>query len=255
VGTPLPLFQAKDSLGNPQPITGGISVGVNARKGDANFGKLYVFFGTGQYLLSSDVTDKSVQSWYGLIDTGTQIPDRSVLKQRTITTESTISGSSVRAFSLATAADMVGKRGWYIDLLPPSGAAGERITGDNKFFGSVLLATSIIPSSDICKPGGESFLNAIDPFTGAALTSVFFDVNGDSKFTSADTLTVGGATVPVGSIDTKVNLSSDAILVSGLSGGTSRVIVSGTSGGTATKAVNPLIRTGRIAWREIIRQN
>lgn len=256
--SPVPLFQAKDSLGNAQPITGGISVGINARKGDTNFGKQFLFFGTGQYLVSGDVTDKSVQTWYGLIDTGTAIPDRTVLKQRTITAEGTIAGKAVRAFSTATAGDMVGKRGWYIDLVPPSGANGERMTGDNKFFGSVLLATSIIPSADICKPGGESFLNAIDPFYGAALGSVFFDANGDSKFTSADTLTVGGKVVPVGSIDMKVNLSSDAILLggsSGSSGGPDRLYVSGTSGDTASSGVKKLFPTGRIAWREIIRQN
>jgi hypothetical protein len=33
-----------------------IGLGINARKGDANFGKRYVFFGTGRYITSSDVT-------------------------------------------------------------------------------------------------------------------------------------------------------------------------------------------------------
>ena len=191
-GVPAPFFVARDAGGKRQPITGGMSIGVNPRRGDPNFGKLFVFFGSGQYILSGDITDKSVQTWYGLIDTGTSIPDRTVLMPRTITTESTIGGSAVRAFSTALAGDMAGKRGWYIDLEPPSGANGERITSDAKFLGSVLLVTSIVPSTDMCKPGGDGFLNAVDPFSGGALSTVFFDANRDQAFTDADALMVAG---------------------------------------------------------------
>ena len=248
-GVPAPFFVARDAGGKRQPITGGMSIGVNPRRGDPNFGKLFVFFGTGQYILSDDITDKSVQTWYGLIDTGTSIPDRTVLMPRTITTESTIGGSAVRAFSTALAGDMAGKRGWYIDLEPPSGANGERITSDAKFLGSVLLVTSIVPSTDMCKPGGDGFLNAVDPFSGGALSTVFFDANRDQAFTDADALMVAGKRVAVGSISPDNNLPSEAILIG------NRLITSGTSGQVRSVGANNPIRTGRIAWREIVRQN
>ena len=246
---PQPLFTALDASGNRQPITGGMSLGMNARKGDPNFGKLFVFFGTGQYLVTGDVTDKSVQTWYGLADNGTQIADRTALKQRTITAESTISGNAVRTFSLATAGDMAGKRGWYIDLVPPSGANGERVTTDPRFLGSVLVTTSIVPTNDICVPGGDGFLNAIDPFSGGSTSSVFFDANSDGLFDSSDMVKVAGKDVAVGSISPGNNLPSEAILIG------NRLIASGTSGQIKSVGANNPIRTGRIAWREIVRQN
>lgn len=247
---PQPLFVARDASSNRQPITGGISLGLNTRRGDPNFGRLFVFFGTGQYLVTSDVTDKSVQTWYGIADDGaTQVADRTVLKERTITAESTISGNAVRTFSLATAGDMSGKRGWYIDLVPPSGADGERVTTDPRFLGSVLLTTSIVPTNNICVPGGDGFLNAVDPFTGGSTRSVFFDADGDKAFTSSDTVKVSGKDIAVGSISPGNNLPSEAILIG------NRLIASGTSGQIKSVGANNPIRTGRIAWREIVRQN
>jgi len=248
--SPLPLFTARDSSSNRQPITGGISLGIDTRKTDPNFGKLFVYFGTGQYLLSSDVTDKSVQTWYGLVDTGSTISGRSVLKERTIIAEDTIAGNAVRAFATAVDGDMAGKRGWYMDFSPVSGPAkGERVTTDSKFLGNVLIVTSILPTSNICTPGGDGFLNAVDPFTGANLTSGFFDANGDALFTIADTITVGDKKYFVGSISPNNNLPSEAILIG------NRLITSGTSGRVASTGAKNPNRTGRIAWREIVRQH
>ncbi len=249
VAAPLPLHVARDASSNRQPITGGISLGIDARSGDPNYGKLFVYFGTGQYMLSADVTDKAVQTWYGVVDSGTPIGSRSDLKQRSVLEEGTISGNAVRVFATATTGDMAGKRGWYMDFKPPSGPTkGERVTTDSKFLGSVLLVTSILPTSDICKPGGDGFLNAVDPFTGANLTRPFFDATGDTFFTDSDTLTVDGKKYYVGSISPNNNLPSEAILIG------NRLITSGTSGKVASTGANNPNRAGRIAWREIVRQ-
>ncbi len=235
-GVPDPMFVARDSAGNRQPITGGIALGLNSRQGDANFGKVYVFFGTGQYLLSTDVSDKSVQSWYGLIDDEATISGRSVLKQRTIATEGTVGTTAVRSFSLPVAGDMAGKKGWYVDWLPPSNVAGgERVITDSKFFGSVLLVTSITPTTNVCIPGGTGYLNAIDPFSGANLASPFFNVGTSASGT------------PAGSVSPNNNLPSEAILIGNF------VISSGTSGEVRSVSAKNPIRTGRIAWREIVR--
>ena len=246
-GVKAPLFVATDSAGNRQPITGSVGLGLNSRKNDANFGKRYVFFGTGRYIIASDVTDRSTQSWYGLIDDGgTAIASRTALRERTIELESGSAGNTVRGFSVASAGDMSGRRGWVVDLRSPlSGALGERIIGESIFAGQVLLASSLLPSSNICTPGGDGYLNAIDPFSGASLAVPLFDVNNDLAFTDLDR--IGSDKRAVGSINPKVNLPSDAVLIG------NRLIVSGTSGGVSSTSVHNPVRTGRIAWREIVR--
>jgi type IV pilus assembly protein PilY1 len=246
-GTPVPMFTATDSAGTRQPITGMIGLGVNPRKGDPNFGKRYVFFGSGRYITASDVGNSAAQSWYGLIDAESAAigSDRSVLRQRTIELEGTIAGNATRAFSLPTPGDMAGRQGWYVDLVSPSlGNQGERMIGEHKFFGSVLLAASMVPSSNSCKPGGEGFLNAIDPFSGAALDNLFFDANNDLRFDNSDRM--GNDHRAVGSYNPGINLPSDPILIG------NRLCSSGTSGGLNCPSVNNPIRSGRISWHEVV---
>lgn len=247
-GKPAPLFVATDASGNRQPITGVIGVGLNARKGDANFAKRYVFFGTGRYLTTGDVGNKAVQSWYGLIDAGSAISGRAVLKARAIETEATASGYPVRSFTSASDGDMSGKQGWYVDLVAAAGTAlGERMIGEQKFFGAVLTASSIVPDPNTCSPGGTGYLNAIDPFTGASLADSYFDTSGDGKVTTGDK--VGGRVA--GSIDIGVGLVGDAILIGG------KAVASGTGSGMSgktveSKDVEDRIRRGRITWREVV---
>lgn len=243
--TPAPMFVATDTAGTRQPITGMIGLGLNLRKGDLNFGKRFIFFGTGRYLSTSDVTSKAVQSWYGLIDDGSAISGRSALRTRSIALEGEVSGMAARAFSTATAGDMAGKLGWVMDLSSPtSGALGERMLGEHKFFGTVLMAASITPSTDVCQPGGSGYLNAIDPFTGASLSQLFFDANNDLQFNNSDRL--GTNALVIGSLSPNINLPSDAILIG------NRMISSGTSGSTRSLSVSNPVRSGRIAWREIV---
>ncbi len=66
VTAPVPFFVATDKNGARQPITGMVGLGINGRKGDPNFGKRYVFIGTGRYITIDDKSNKQVQSWYGL---------------------------------------------------------------------------------------------------------------------------------------------------------------------------------------------
>jgi type IV pilus assembly protein PilY1 len=246
-GARVPLFVATDSAGNRQPITGSVGLGLNSRKNDPNYGKRYVFFGTGRYIVAADVSDRSVQSWYGLIDDGlTAIAARSALRERTIELESGSGNNTVRGFSVSSAGDMSGRRGWVLDFRSPvSGAQGERIIGESTFAGQVLLASSLLPSSNICTPGGDGFLNAIDPFSGANLSVPLFDINNDLKFTDIDR--IGSDKRAIGSINPKVNLPSDAVLIG------NRLIVSGTSGSVSSNSVHNPVRSGRIAWREIVR--
>jgi len=242
--TPQPFFTAKDASNNPQPITAQVSVVVNDVASDSNYGKRFIYFGTGSYFRDTDASNTQVQSWYGLIDEGTRITSRSTLKQRTVLDEGTFSGKPVRTFSAATSGDMAGLQGWYLDF---STQSGERIITASKVYKMAqptLIASSIIPTVNPCSPGGSGYINAIDPFTGARLSQGFFDVNGSSVFT--DDKLSGNY---IGGVDLGVGMPSEPVIVG------NRLVVGGSSGNLKDILVNAggTHLKGRISWREIIR--
>ncbi|HEY9513550.1 MAG TPA: PilC/PilY family type IV pilus protein [Rhodanobacter sp.] len=139
------LYTAKDKDGKVQPITAGMLVGKDPDP--AAQGNLWVFFGTGQYLNSSDLTNTSTQSWYGLIVSSTikfkgnniavtptsdrisALVQRSIIAETPGTAEALNADGSVKTSAIAPAravtalpdpSDMAGKSGWYIDLLSPT---------------------------------------------------------------------------------------------------------------------------------------
>lgn len=245
--TPLPFFIATDSLGNRQPITAPVSVAKNSVTTDPNYGKRFIFVGTGSYFRNGDTADKSVQSLYGLIDQNYQIAGRSNLTQRSIQLESTLNSKPVRVFSGATTGDMTSKDGWYLDLKTAGGVAeGERIVTAAQAYQlaePTLIFSSIIPIDDPCQPGGRGYVNALNPFTGGRLSNGFFDLNADKNF--ANDLAGG---YNVGSVDLGIGMPSQPKIVGG------RLVTGGSSGKIGEIEVNPAAkRTRRISWREITR--
>lgn len=248
-----PLFTATDAAGNRQPITGGISIGI-----DSIAYRRWVFFGTGRLLNDDDLwaddgnPNLSVQTMYGIVDGNSAIGTRAAnddqakvdgLVRRSIKATGSINGTPVRSFESADASMPIGKRGWFIDLLTPAGTAeGERIIGNPQVVGPVLVTSSIIPGNDPCTPGGRGYINALNAFTGASVGSHFFDVDGDGQYTD-DSL--GGD--PVGSVDTGVGMNTDGVLIDKLLG------VGGSSGETGSVGVNNPGAAGRISWREILK--
>ncbi|MGH8078600.1 MAG: pilus assembly protein, partial [Lysobacter sp.] len=262
-----PLFVAKDAAGNPQPITGGLSIAL-----DPVTFKPFVFFGTGKYLEQSDVAsvagvpNTSTQTWYGIRDNGAITTGRTALQERKLavvgtTTIADPSGAlnpdgtkktivrATRGFEKHGPLDDT-KKGWYVDLLqPPSPgtAQGERMVGDPFLLGRVLTAASIIPSPDPCSGGGTGYLNAIDAFTGTSVATPFFDANGDGNFDN-DKVGTDDNEVPVGSIDPGVGMPTSPTIIESL------VVVGGSTGGTGSVKVNNPVLKARISWREILRQ-
>lgn len=170
-GTATRLFAA----GSTQPITAAPLVASNPYSPPDT----WVFFGTGQYLSMADINEASnqnVQSWYGMIDRGTQIT-KATLNRVRITAQDSVGRVIERA-------GVAGTNGWYIDLQSPEEAAGtvarrgERMVLPNFFQGMVLIGTTRFPdSTDPCAPAGKGFTMAIDPFTGGRLSNAFFDIN------------------------------------------------------------------------------
>lgn len=257
------LFTATDSGGNVQSITAGLLAGK-----DPDTGNLWLFFGTGRYLSQAELSDHSVQSWYGIIvQNGPSQPaslvtnlnslDRAgALIERQITAEFAANSSSgslgARAISTGAEGDIDGKSGWFIDLTsPPSSGVdrveqGERMVTPNQFQGSLLIGTSRVPvSSDLCNPSGSGWIMAINPFTGTNATSVFFDLNGDGNFDDSDKITVGDEAVAVAgigfnSVPNNPIFVGNTMLVSFDNATTSSINTAGTTG---------LIK--RLSWREL----
>lgn len=267
-----PLFVAKDPGGTVQPITAPMSIAINDKTGDPNIGKRFVFFGTGSYFKSGDAADTQVQTWYGIMDENTTVSGRGALRERDVSATGTVGGSTVRTFSAAATNDMNGRKGWYLDLDAPQ--AGERMVTTSRivqFAVPALMASSLYPvPADPCVPGGNGYLNLIDPFTGGALTTGVIDLNLDGDF-SNDTL----GTSPIGSVDLAIGIPTEPLtmnapggklniyiggsgssstsgslikFISGKGPGTPPCTVNCPPGGGPTGAMR-----GRLSWREIVR--
>lgn len=224
-----PLFQAVNAEDVAQPITGPLDVGVHPSGG------YLVFFGTGQYMRVTDPADKTVQTAYGIWDNSILGKDdtettktvwkdgsaitggREALQQQEIIFELKIGSEkenwrviSKNPINWGTRAAPI-KRGWFIDLTsPPASVEGSRIKKGERVISrpqilsgsGLVLFTTLIPvtSSDPCQTGGgESWVLAVDMFTGGRSEGPTFDVNGDKKFDENDTyeVTIDGEKVVV----------------------------------------------------------
>lgn len=170
------------AAGATKPITAAPLVAVNPKTLQT-----WVFVGTGRYLNSADRANKSVQTWYGLVDKGSTISGTAGMKEVSIVNEGKVGGYDVRVLERVSAP---GTDGWYMNLVPSTGvAAGERMVVPNFFQGLTLIGTTRIPdSADVCSPTGKGFTMAIDPFTGGRLSGGFFDANGDGVIDGKDSL-------------------------------------------------------------------
>ncbi|WP_239538264.1 pilus assembly protein [Dyella mobilis] len=261
------LFTATDgtSANNPQPITSGMLIGQ-----DPSTENLWVFFGTGQYLSSSDLSNTNLQTWYGLIvqnNSGTTLPalsgGRSALKQRSIIAQ--VAGNTTvtppvlptRVITqVPSTPDMTDESGWYIDLEEPAATTsgsptlqGERMVTPNEFDGNLLIGTTRIPTaSDICNPSGSGWVMAVNPFTGTAPSASFFDTNGDGVINASDMVTVNGqsyvaAGVQFTSIPNNPIFAGGNMLVSFDNGGNTSIKTGGNTNGVQ-----------RVSWREMVTQ-
>ena len=233
-----PMTQLLFSAGTGKPITAAPIAAIDPRTG-----LRWIFFGTGQYLNQADLESTSTQTWYGIIDRGTTIT-QDTLVQRSISAEGEINGFGARVIDTGSATDMVGKNGWFMNLVSPvNGAEGERMVVPSQLRGPVLIGTTRIPdASDPCNPSGRGFVMAVDPFSGARLSQTFFDISRDGDFTTADMLD-GQIVSGIGFTASPNNpiFIEDVMQVS-LDDGSTRTL--GTQGTPATAV--------RQSWRELI---
>ncbi len=249
------LFTAKDGNNNPQPITAPMFAAKNP-----DTSQLWLFFGTGRYLSSDDLNSKDVQTWYGLNVSGSSFPIvKSDLVQRTVTSETDGTAANPnatppvpatlpsRTVSVGTQGDMSGKKGWYMNLLPPSNTPqGERMIVANQAYQNLLIGSTLIPeTTDVCAPSGRGWIMAVDPFTGTNPTNVFFDRNGDRRFNAADKVTVNSQIIPIAGIGLTA--------LTGMSSFISTTLLANQNGTIFNTQVNPQVSNpGRVSWAELV---
>lgn len=154
-----PLFQARDTNGNPQPIT--IQpVWVYAPGG------YMVVFGTGKYVEAADTATTGTlpqQSMYGVYDSGdTQsVSGRSQLNPVALTSNGNGAYTfSSRSYSLGHRTSQ--KAGWYFDFP----ANGERQVRALVPAYATLWFNSMVPGVSLCSDGNSSNMYQLNVLTG-----------------------------------------------------------------------------------------
>jgi type IV pilus assembly protein PilY1 len=236
-----------DASGDAQPITSSPLAGRSPFTQ-----RVWLFFGTGKYLSTGDLSDTSTQTWYGLNDDeSTATVSRSVdlLERKILQDVVRPSGVTARVIEAGTREDLVGKRGWYIDLLPNGvgPGVGERMVTPNQFQGSALIGNTRIPdASDPCAPSGRGFILSIDPFTGARLVQTFFDINDDGEFNDGDLINIDGELVVVSGLGLNTGFSNPSFLGENM-------YIPTDDGEISTLDINPFTTgASRTSWRELL---
>lgn len=235
-----PMFIAQDGSGTRQPITAGLGIAK-----EPITGKIWIVFGSGSLMTAGDISSRTVQTMYGVVDDGL-VRRPADLEERQITIATTFAGKAVRAFESHSTLP-AGRKGWFVDLdTPPN--TGERIISAPRVSGRVMVTSSIIPpATNTCEAGGSGYVNAIDVFTGTSVHEVFFDANGNRNY-SDDTVVVGGVTLPIGSIDLGIGMPTMPTMIDDL------LVVGGSNGRLGSVGINPQGGAPRReAWHEIVR--
>ncbi|MFZ6767545.1 pilus assembly protein [Undibacterium sp. Di26W] len=249
---PLPLFTAKDSTGKIQPITGKVTVGRNPVSG------YMVYFGTGQYLAATDLTDTSPQSFYAIWDNNAAVSGRSVLLAQTINTTTTSgAGSTFRTSSQNGVASTMfvtplNKKGWYVDL-PTS---GERQVTDPLLNDSNIVFSTLIPSTDPCASGGSGWIMELDAVTGNMITDPIFPTVSATTFSSTDVSTAGVKTAAIPSTPRVINkqgvsYGNNTGSGTGSSFATEKKLTSQSDGSINNLTEKSSITQKRIMWRQV----
>lgn len=262
---PKPAYTARDSSGNHQPITTLISVGFHPTGSG-----LMLYFGTGKYMGTGDLSDASAQTFYGIWDKGksfSDLPtDRNDLLEQDIVEQNTTQFVNVDArfstkneinWQIADGAPSSGYHlGWFIDLTE----SGERVHQAPLLRSGRIIFVTVTPSSDPCSAGGTSWLMELNASDGARLNyspfdynndgvinttdhvNTSFDLNGDGEVTAADRGPGSGIRQKMGGI-----LTSPAVLM--LPDDEQKMM--STSGGAILAIGEEDGRESRRSWRQV----
>lgn len=258
--TPKPLFTAQDADARVQPITARPEVGRHPDGG------LMVYFGTGSYFRDGDNAvsgSDARQSFYGIRDQDAQVAGRSALLMQEITFEGTASftgggddgtgtnQAKVRVVSQYEDASKTG--GFYLDLIAPApiGFQGERVVSDAQLRFGRIVFTTLIPSTNPCSFGGDSWLMELDAFDGGSYGESVFDLNEDDNFDEGDYVEVSeDVKEAVSGLASEVGIVNKPSIIT--AGEVEFKYMSGSSGDVeVVKEISGSDLLGRQSWRQL----
>lgn len=245
---PYPLFIAKNSSGNVQPITMAPSIAFGPQRDTS-----YIFFGTGKYYETADTSSAVQQTEYMIFDNGSSSGDvlispavrasaisgRVRLKQSTADATSGI--ISTPTFMLGRAATNLNtetiRSGWYADL-PIS---GERQISSATIFGTQVVFGTLIPggsgnsSCDASGGGGNQYTMDIATGNGTFVSSsvgilgepLVSEISGATAYTPTDSTGRRTKTIK------------------------SQIFQQGSSGVSVGRTTSMSVVAGRLSWRQI----
>lgn len=255
------LFQARDSSGNPQPITTAPAVTPNP-----NFPValgLMAFFGTGQLLTASDLTNTQTQTFYGVwdntLDLGsytTPIPappyKRANLQGQTISIDTSGSVPVVQStnnpvnltYAAFTSPALATQEGWYFDLtaLNSTQESARSVTNPQVENGGVVFTTNAL-SSSACAVGGASYLMNVKYDSGGPFAQPAIGLSGGIDIGSG---TVSGKN-PTGVFIGNGYSSAPTTVKS--SAGTNVQIISTANGLKVVPTIGN--QSGRVGWWQV----
>ncbi|TRO19769.1 pilus assembly protein PilY [Ectopseudomonas mendocina] len=215
-----PLFVATDEAGKRQAIT----IQPSLVRHPTSYGYL-VLFGTGKYLETSDanVDTSRAMTLYGIWDRNTkrQATSSSTLRPETRErlqeqefTQQEDNESFKNAEGEVTATrdirllsdkvpewykepesgqqidttkdENVNKWGWALNMSVSKELTGEMIVNNMTASGSILFLSSLTPNQDPCQAGAETWLYAVDAFTGGRTRFNVLDLNADRLVNPTD---------------------------------------------------------------------
>ncbi|HID49610.1 MAG TPA: hypothetical protein EYP40_08390, partial [Chromatiales bacterium] len=266
---PKPLFTATDANGKAQPITVAPAVQYHSKKHG-----FLVYVATGKYVEDSDPTDLSIQTVYAVWDREesniTTIGRAHLLEQQILETDTNsftdtnareTTNNNMKWFTgggLPTGSPISQFLGWRMDLvnqLPsPAVPRGERVVDELFVSGDRLEFITLIPSTDPCVGGGESWIFAVNATTGSRFPTTPWDYNADGKYDSLDKMKKSGGAKVIGSgvqLKTKYSFKSTKLLKPGSSCQEVNILTnSDGSMGTVTGNCGDK-EYGRRSWRRI----
>ena len=254
---PLPLFSATDKNDVAQSITAPLN-GALTDSGD-----VILLFGTGSYFKVNDTALGSpvqVNTFYGIYDTGSPIPGRSSLVEQSIIAQEIVGDYSARIVSQNSLA--ANDDGWFLDLEWQT-ADGERVVSRASVQGQEVIFSTLIPSSDPCEAGGDSWIMSLTIKNGGRSAGDFFDFNDDGTVNSNDSVEVTiidedgnevTVTLPASGIKEQPGsgiIKSPAVVTS--ESGKRYVCFAGSSD-TTPKCIliSGGVQQGRQSWRELL---
>ena len=251
-GTAMPLFIARDSAGNAQPITAAPNVVFGPVTNS-----FYVLFGTGKYLEASDKSATGTQSAYMVYDNATTTVDTSPRSSATVaisdrrrlkagSASASTGVVTVPSFTIGRATTNTDtdnpRSGWRFDF-PNS---RERQTSNGTVFGEKLIFGSLVPgitSTNACTAsGGGGNQYTIDILNGGGISvGSSVGILGEplvAEISSATAYTISDST------GRRTKTLTSQVFQQGSDG-----VAAGSGSNTNTKTRT--VVTGRMTWRQI----